>query len=94
MKTINALFTYYCINHLFTGLHLEGPFISVAKKGAHNEEYIRSFPNGYQDVIDFYGDLDNVAMVTLAPELERSSEVIQELCNRGIRVSMGMILSC
>ena len=71
------------------GLHLEGPFISKEKKGAHNEQYIRTFPNGYQDVVDMYGNLDNVAMVTLAPELERSSEVIQELCKRGIKVSLG-----
>lgn len=71
------------------GLHLEGPFISKEKKGAHNEQYIRTFPNGYQDVIEMYGNLDNVAIVTLAPELERSSDVIQELCKRGIKVSLG-----
>ena len=72
-------------------MHLEGPFISTHKKGAHDEQYIKSFPNGYKDVQDMYGDLQNVAIVTLAPELERSSEVIQELCRRGIKVSLGKV---
>ncbi|XP_052794767.1 N-acetylglucosamine-6-phosphate deacetylase-like [Mya arenaria] len=72
------------------GLHLEGPFINTAKKGAHNAELIRDFKNGFQDVVAMYGDkLEGVAMVTLAPELERSSEVIQEFCRRGIKVSIG-----
>ncbi|XP_060580007.1 N-acetylglucosamine-6-phosphate deacetylase-like [Ruditapes philippinarum] len=71
------------------GLHLEGPFINKMKKGAHNPDNIQSFPNGFSDVVDVYGDLNNVAMVTLAPELERSGEVIHELCKRGIKVSLG-----
>lgn len=71
------------------GLHLEGPFINEAKKGAHNSKNIRSFNNGFKDVIDIYGNFDNVAMVTLAPELERSEEVIRELNNRGVKVSIG-----
>lgn len=71
------------------GLHLEGPFLNEAKKGAHNQQYIRSFQNGFSDVSDVYGDFENVAMVTLAPELERSGEVIKELCDRGVKVSLG-----
>ncbi|XP_038676648.1 N-acetylglucosamine-6-phosphate deacetylase [Scyliorhinus canicula] len=72
------------------GLHLEGPFISKDKKGAHPEEYLRTFENrGFQDLLDTYGSLDNVRIVTLAPELDRSSEVIGGLVSRGIRVSLG-----
>ncbi|KAL4230192.1 putative N-acetylglucosamine-6-phosphate deacetylase [Mactra antiquata] len=71
------------------GLHLEGPFINTSKKGAHNPDNIQSFPNGYKDVIGFYGNMDNVAMVTLAPELDNSEDVITELCKRGIKVSLG-----
>jgi N-acetylglucosamine-6-phosphate deacetylase len=59
------------------------------KKGAHNPDNIKAFPNGFSDVVDVYGDLNNVAMVTLAPELDRSGEVIHELCKRGIKVSLG-----
>lgn len=74
---------------ILTGAHLEGPFISVAKKGAHVEENLRKFPNGFADVERLYGNLDHVKIVTLAPELENSSEVIKELVSRNITVSLG-----
>ncbi|XP_066545491.1 N-acetylglucosamine-6-phosphate deacetylase isoform X2 [Amia ocellicauda] len=72
------------------GVHLEGPFISLEKKGAHPEQYLRSFQNGgTRDLLDTYGHLDNVGIVTLAPELPNSREVIRELVQRGITVSLG-----
>uniref|UniRef100_G3TG18 N-acetylglucosamine-6-phosphate deacetylase n=1 Tax=Loxodonta africana TaxID=9785 RepID=G3TG18_LOXAF len=72
------------------GVHLEGPFISRQKRGAHPEAYVRSFEaNAFHDVLATYGSLDNVCILTLAPELGRSHEVIQELTARGIRVSLG-----
>lgn len=73
-----------------SGVHLEGPFISREKRGAHPEAYLRSFEdNAFHDVLATYGSLDNVRIVTLAPELERSHEVIQALTAQGIRVSLG-----
>uniref|UniRef100_A0A8K9VAD2 N-acetylglucosamine-6-phosphate deacetylase n=1 Tax=Oncorhynchus mykiss TaxID=8022 RepID=A0A8K9VAD2_ONCMY len=70
--------------------HLEGPFISLEKKGAHPEQYLRSFQSGGMlDLIETYGTLDNVAMVTLAPELPNSEKVVRELAQRGITVSLG-----
>lgn len=72
------------------GFHLEGPFISVEKKGAHPEQFLRTFhSDGPQDLIEAYGSLDNVAMVTLAPELANSQSVVRELSQRGITVSLG-----
>ncbi|XP_040919307.1 N-acetylglucosamine-6-phosphate deacetylase isoform X1 [Toxotes jaculatrix] len=72
------------------GFHLEGPFISVEKKGAHPEQYLRTFQSGgIEDLMEIYGSLDNVAMVTLAPELTGSLSVVRELCHRGITVSLG-----
>ncbi|XP_030655080.1 N-acetylglucosamine-6-phosphate deacetylase isoform X3 [Nomascus leucogenys] len=72
------------------GLHLEGPFISREKRGAHPEAHLRSFEaNAFQDLLATYGPLDNVRIVTLAPELGRSHEVIRELTARGICVSLG-----
>lgn len=71
-------------------MHLEGPFISREKRGAHPEAYLRSFEaNAFHDVLATYGPLDNVCIVTLAPELDRSHEVIQALTAKGIRVSLG-----
>lgn len=72
------------------GLHLEGPFISKEKKGAHDVNLIQTFENGMADLTKVYGeDLTNVAIVTLAPELAKSGEVIAELVERGIKVSVG-----
>uniref|UniRef100_A0A3P9MB18 N-acetylglucosamine-6-phosphate deacetylase n=1 Tax=Oryzias latipes TaxID=8090 RepID=A0A3P9MB18_ORYLA len=72
------------------GFHLEGPFISAEKKGAHPEQFLRTFqPGGFQDLMETYGSLDGVAMVTLAPELSGSRTVVRELCQRGIKVSLG-----
>lgn len=71
-------------------MHLEGPFISREKRGAHPEAYLRSFEaNAFHDLLTTYGSLDNVCIVTLAPELDRSHEVIQALTAQGIRVSLG-----
>lgn len=73
-----------------SGFHLEGPFISVEKKGAHPEQYLRSFRSGgVEDLTETYGSLDNAAIVTLAPELAGSQAAVKELCRRGITVSLG-----
>ncbi|XP_042564537.1 N-acetylglucosamine-6-phosphate deacetylase [Clupea harengus] len=72
------------------GVHLEGPFISEEKKGAHPPKFLRTFKaGGVTDLLETYGQLDNVVMVTLAPELSNSGPVIQELVRRGITVSVG-----
>uniref|UniRef100_A0A3Q3FCY3 N-acetylglucosamine-6-phosphate deacetylase n=1 Tax=Labrus bergylta TaxID=56723 RepID=A0A3Q3FCY3_9LABR len=72
------------------GVHLEGPFISAEKKGAHPEQFLRTFRSGgLQDLMEAYGSLDNVAMVTLAPELASSQSVVRELSQRGVTVSLG-----
>ncbi|KAM8724901.1 N-acetylglucosamine-6-phosphate deacetylase isoform 1-T3 [Acanthopagrus schlegelii] len=72
------------------GFHLEGPFISLEKKGAHPAQFLRPFKSGdISDLMEAYGSLDNVAMVTLAPELANSQSVVRELSQRGITVSLG-----
>lgn len=72
------------------GFHLEGPFISAEKKGAHPEKYLRVFESGgLEDLTEAYGRLDDVAMVTLAPELPGSQSVVRELSRRGVTVSLG-----
>ena len=59
------------------GVHVEGPFISSQKKGAHPEEHITSPRDGIRSLDEVYGDgIENVALITLAPELEWAMEVI------------------
>lgn len=68
---------------------MEGPFISQEKKGAHPSEHIRNFDDGFQDVVETYGSISDVAIVTLAPELNNSKTVIEEFIKRGVVVSLG-----
>ena len=69
---------------------MEGPFINVAKKGAHPEKHILSPSEGMRSVEDMYGPgLDNVSLVTLAPELPGCMEVVSGLVDRGVTVSLG-----
>lgn len=75
---------------MLLGVHLEGPFISKEKKGAHDEGCITTLSNGIQDVQRVYGSLENVAVITLAPELFGALDVVKQLTASGITVSVGM----
>lgn len=69
------------------GLHLEGPWLNPAKKGAHLEEFMYApSPNQVIELLDEGGDV--IKMITLAPEC-CSSEVIEILKSQKIRISAG-----
>ena len=68
------------------GLHLEGPYISVEKKGIHPQQFIRSADTSMVDLICKNADV--VAQITLAPE-KNDNEVIKKLSAAGIVVSLG-----
>ncbi|SUB82107.1 N-acetylglucosamine-6-phosphate deacetylase [Pragia fontium] len=68
------------------GLHLEGPYLSVAKKGTHNQDFIRK-PD--QSMIDYLcQNADVITKITLAPE-QVDSRYIRQLTEAGIIVSAG-----
>ncbi|KAL1130307.1 hypothetical protein AAG570_013245 [Ranatra chinensis] len=71
------------------GVHVEGPFINKDKRGAHAVEDIMDFGKGFRTLDEVYGYLDDIKIVTLAPEKENSRCIIEELVNRGIAVSLG-----
>jgi N-acetylglucosamine-6-phosphate deacetylase len=68
------------------GLHLEGPFLSPQRYGAHNPVFLREpgaeFAAGWSRG-------GGVAIVTIAPELPGALDLISELAARGIVVSIG-----
>ena len=68
---------------------MEGPFINEEKKGAHNEVFIRSSVSP-REVERCYGSLDNVRIITLAPELPGAMETIEWLTEKGVIVSLGL----
>ncbi|CAH1981198.1 unnamed protein product [Acanthoscelides obtectus] len=73
------------------GTHVEGPFINPNKKGAHRASFIRSYEqvNDISVIEETYGSLENVQIITLAPEFPNSGSVIKYLTNRNIIVSLG-----
>jgi N-acetylglucosamine-6-phosphate deacetylase len=72
------------------GLHLEGPFLNPAKKGAHNPAHLR-LPD--TAVMGDWRPERGVRLVTLAPELPGALEAIGRLAAQGVIVSAGHSLA-
>jgi N-acetylglucosamine-6-phosphate deacetylase len=68
------------------GAHLEGPFISPSRPGAHDPSAIRTPDPAALDALLAAGP---VSQVTLAPELPGALELVDALVARGITVSLG-----
>ena len=69
------------------GLHLEGPWINTAKKGAHNEAVIHAPTIAEVEEILAYGK-GFISMITLAPEI-CDPHIIDVIQSHGIIVSVG-----
>lgn len=69
------------------GIHLEGPFFNVNKKGAQPEKHIK-MPNkeDLTKILNVCGH--KLKMVSLAPELDGAIELIRHLREKDILVSM------
>src|ERR1035437_7096865 len=70
------------------GIHLEGPFISHARRGVHPQE------NLLAPTLTFFERFwqaarGRIRMMTIAPELDGAPEVIAEAARRGVCVSLG-----
>lgn len=68
------------------GLHLEGPMLAPARKGAHPERLLR---HPSPDLVAGWSRDTGVVMVTLAPELPGALDVVEALAGRGVLVSVG-----
>ncbi len=70
------------------GIHLEGPFISHARKGVHPPENLlapslKMFDRFWQ------ASRGQIRILTIAPELDGAAEVVAEAVRRGVCVSVG-----
>lgn len=69
------------------GLHIEGPWISKAKRGAHIESFIHSPTlNEVKELVEHGKDV--IKIITLAPEV-CSAEIIEYILSSGIVISAG-----
>lgn len=74
------------------GVHLEGPFLNPAKRGAHPETHLQPLTlERVHQVLGPWADL--VKIMTLAPELDPTGTVIPDLVSQGILVSLGHSLA-
>jgi len=69
------------------GVHVEGPFIAQARRGAQREEFIREPDCESVDRLLEFADV--IKRVTLAPELPGALELIDRLRERNIAISGG-----
>lgn len=70
------------------GVHVEGPFISPARRGAHNEAWITDPTPGAVSELIAAGD-GLLRLLTLAPELPGAPAAISQLVDAGVLVSVG-----
>jgi N-acetylglucosamine-6-phosphate deacetylase len=70
------------------GIHMEGPYLNPVKKGAHTPAGLKLPDTGeLEELLADTGDV--VKMVTLAPELPGSLDLIKLLTRQGVRTAVG-----
>jgi N-acetylglucosamine-6-phosphate deacetylase len=67
------------------GMHLEGPFISPNRRGAHPP--LNLLPQG--EALERVSRLKTLKLITLAPELDGALDAIRALTVQGVVVSIG-----
>ena len=68
------------------GLHLEGPYLSLEKKGVHRAEYVREISSEMQQFL--CDNADVITKITLAAE-NPTAKAIHDFVKSGIIVSVG-----
>src|ERR1700730_9108114 len=87
VDVLNAVRQYRSSVRQIAGVHVEGPFIAKAKKGAQREEFIcEPTPESVATLLEH---VDVIKRITLAPELSGALDAIENFSAHGISVSRG-----
>ena len=70
------------------GIHIEGPFLSPHKKGAHPEQFLQK-PSVELFHRMWQAAHGKIRLMTIAPELSGAEELISHAVRLGVRVSLG-----
>ena len=70
------------------GIHLEGPFLNPAKRGSQSAGNLMNVDPGFARELIETGR-NRIKIMTFAPELERSVELVELLLQNGVIPSMG-----
>lgn len=74
-------------NEMILGWHIEGPFISIDKKGAHDEKFITKINSKILKEINSTNNLKKI--LTIAPEVKENMNVIKSNKIKDIFFSIG-----
>lgn len=69
------------------GVHIEGPYLSLEQKGAHDEKYVRN-PSS-EEIEKLLEHVDIIKNFTAAPELEGGLDLGKMLSSKGVLMSIG-----
>ena len=70
------------------GIHFEGPYLDMVKKGAQPEQYI--VKGTIEEFEQYQNDANGlIKVITMACEHDENFELTRYLANHGVRVSMG-----
>ena len=72
----------------FAGIHLEGPFLSPAERGAHDPAHLRAPDPASVDSLLTAGR-GALSMITIAPELPGALAAIRAFTEAGVQVAVG-----
>ncbi|MBX3195506.1 MAG: N-acetylglucosamine-6-phosphate deacetylase [Microbacteriaceae bacterium] len=73
---------------LVLGSHLEGPFLSAERRGAHNPEFLRAPDQAtIEELLD--AAAGTLRQLTIAPELPGGLEAVAQLTAAGVVVAVG-----
>lgn len=73
---------------LVLGSHLEGPYLAQERRGAHNQEHLKS-PDLYEIDGLLTASRGTLRQLTIAPELAGAMEAIDHLVQSGVVVGVG-----
>ena len=69
------------------GAHIEGPYLSMAKRGCHLKEFVRNPEKSeWEQLLEFENEIKHI---TLAPEIPGALELMRDWSRRGINISGG-----
>ncbi|MEO6944727.1 MAG: N-acetylglucosamine-6-phosphate deacetylase [Lacisediminihabitans sp.] len=87
-ETLTMIAEFTATDPLILGSHLEGPFLSDARRGAHNPDFlIEPLPGAIEELLE--AGHETIRQVTIAPELPGAMEAIDILVEHGIVVAVG-----
>lgn len=87
LEVVKAWVTKHGLTEGVLGIHLEGPFISVERKGIHDESLIQAATQDKLDLIASFAEHFPILM-TIAPE-QVPTDQVQFLSSKGVVLSVG-----